>query len=89
MSYAVDYSPKAIKFLKKLDKNTRSTILDWIDKHLDGCADPRETGKGLTSNLSGKWRYRVGQYRLLAKISDQELVILLVDIEHRDKVYRN
>ena len=40
-------------------------ILDWMDKHIDGCEDPRVTGKGLTANRSGQWRYRIGDYRVL------------------------
>ena len=47
-------------------------ILGWIRKNLEGCENPRLHGKGLTANRSGEWRYRVGDYRLLAKIDDNK-----------------
>ncbi|MBR1552510.1 MAG: type II toxin-antitoxin system RelE/ParE family toxin, partial [Schwartzia sp.] len=49
---------------------------------------PRAHGKGLTSNLSGKWRYRVGDYRLIADIEDARVVILMLDVARRDEAYR-
>lgn len=85
--YSVDYTPQAVKELKKLDKYTRTFILAWIEKNLVGCADPRIHGKGLTSNRSGQWRYRVGDYRIIADISDETVTILILNIGHRKEVY--
>ena len=45
-------------------------------------------GKGLTENKSGLWRYRVGDYRIIADIEDDVLVILVVDVDHRSRIYR-
>lgn len=89
MNYRVEYSDRAVKNLKKLDKNTRKTLLDWIEKNLENCENPRAKGKGLTSNRSGEWRYRVENYRLIADIQDEKLVILFVEIGHRGQIYRN
>jgi mRNA interferase RelE/StbE len=72
----------------KLDVRQRKIISGWIEKNLEGCADPRALGKPLTGSLSGLWRYRVGSYRLLAKIHDEIVVIEIVNIGHRRKVYR-
>ena len=88
MSYHVEFAKRALKDLKKLDKSTASLILGWIRKNLEGCADPRVHGKGLTANHSGEWRYRVGDYRLLAEIQDGKLVILMLTIGHRSEVYQ-
>lgn len=88
MSYHVEFAKRALKDLKKLDKSTASLILGWIRKNLEGCADPRVHGKGLTANRSGEWRYRVGDYRLLAEIQDGNLVILMLTIGHRSEVYQ-
>lgn len=85
--YAVDYTPQAIKELRKLDKHTRMLVLAWIEKNLVGCADPRILGKGLTSNRSGQWRYRVGDYRLIANISDNIVTILVLSVGHRKEIY--
>ncbi|MBQ9887249.1 MAG: type II toxin-antitoxin system RelE/ParE family toxin [Lachnospiraceae bacterium] len=62
-------------------------IKAWIEKNLVGTSDPRAHGKGLTSNRSGQWRYRVGDYRILADIQDDTLIILVIDIGHRSKIY--
>ena len=70
MKYTVVFSKEALKDLKKLDKHTAALIIGWVRKNLEGCENPRAHGKGLTANLSGKWRYRVGDYRLLADIQD-------------------
>ena len=88
MSYHVEFAKRALKDLKKLDKSTAALILGWVRKNLEGCADPRVHGKGLTANRSGEWRYRVGDYRLLAEIQDGKLVILMLTIGHRSEVYQ-
>ena len=64
-------------------------VKDWIDKDLEGCENPRSHGNGLLSNRSGQWRYRIGNYRLLAKIQDIKLVLIFIDIGHRREVYKN
>ena len=87
--WRVEYSERAVKDLKKLDKYTAKLILAWIEKNLEGCADPRVHGKGLTANRSGQWRYRIGDYRLLAEIQDNKLVILALSVGHRREVYEN
>ena len=66
MKYTVEFSQSALKDLKKLDRHTAALILGWVRKNLEGCENPRQFGKGLTTNQSGQWRYRVGDYRLLA-----------------------
>ena len=88
MSYHVELSERAIKELKKLDKHTAALILGWVRKQLDGCENPRAFGKGLTANQSGKWRYRIGDYRLICDIEDGRLLVLILDAGHRSEVYR-
>ncbi len=88
MKYTVEYTPQAVKELKKLDKHTRAMIIGWIEKNLVGCENPRQKGKGLTANRSGQWRYRIGDYRLLADIQDNRIVILILAVGHRSEVYQ-
>lgn len=85
--YQVLFSDRALKELKKLDKHVALLIMAWIRKNLEGCADPRNKGKSLTANLSGQWRYRVGDYRILAEITDETIIILVLSIGHRRDVY--
>ena len=63
------------------------SIYAWIGKNLEECSNPRLYGKGLTANRSGQWRYRVNDYRLIAEIQDDVVVILIVRIAHRREVY--
>ena len=88
MSWHVLFTEKAKKMLKKMDKQTAAFLLGWIRKNLEGCEDPRQHGKGLTANRSGQWRYRVGDYRLIAEIQETEIVILIVNIGHRKDIYK-
>ncbi len=87
--YKVLITEKAKKQLKKLDKYTANTITSWLKKNLENCEDPRTKGKGLTANRSGQWRYRVGNYRIIAKIEDSEILILVLEIGHRSTIYNN
>ncbi|MGN0450358.1 MAG: type II toxin-antitoxin system RelE/ParE family toxin [Ruminococcus sp.] len=87
MKYKVEYTAQAVKQLKKLDKHTAALIYGWIDKNLVDCANPRLHGKGLTANKSGQWRYRIGDYRLIAEIQDEKITILLLNIGHRREIY--
>ena len=85
--YKVEYTERAIKELKKLDKYTRQMIFSWIDKNLSQCENPRAHGKALTANHKGKWRYRVGDYRIIAELQDDKIVILVLTVGHRSAVY--
>lgn len=87
MRYRVEFTKKSLKQLKKMDKQTSAMILGWIRKNLDDCINPRLFGKSLTANLSEKWRYRIGNYRLISKIEDQRIVILILEIGHRRDIY--
>lgn len=87
MKYKVEFTQRAVKELKKLDRHTGALIVGWIRKNLEGCDNPRLHGKGLTGNKSGQWRYRVGDYRLLAQIQEDKIVILILSVGHRREIY--
>ena len=89
MSYHVQLTDTAKKQLKKMDRQTASMLLGWMRKNLEGCENPRQHGKGLSANRSGQWRYRVGNYRLIAEIEDDRIVILILSIGHRGDVYKS
>lgn len=82
----VVYLNKARKQLAKLDNSVKRRILDYMDE-VAKLENPRERGKMLVGNLIGFWRYRVGDYRLLCRIIDEELVITVVEVGHRKEVY--
>lgn len=77
---------KCQKQFCKLDKQTQKRIGSFLDE-LETLENPRTKGKGLVANLSGFWRYRVGNYRIVCEIRDEELIILCLNIDTRDKIY--
>ena len=87
--YDVELSERFKKEFRKLDMYTQKMIRAWINKNLVDCTDPRQHGKGLTANRSGQWRYRIGDYRLICEIHDNELVILALTVGHRRAVYES
>ena len=87
MSHFVEYTDDAIKQLRKMDRLTRTMVLNWISKHLEGTDNSLVSGKELTGDKIGLWRYRVGDYRLVTKIDKGKLVILLVEIGHRSHTH--
>lgn len=89
MKYELKIEKKALKKLKKMDRKTSALLIAWISKNLDGTDDPRKHGKSLTGDYKGFWRYRVGDYRIIARIEDEELVIALIDLGHGKDIYRS
>lgn len=85
--YRVEYSKKAQKQIKKLDKQIQRLLFGWIDKHLEGTDNPRSSGKGLTGDHANEWRYRIGDYRLICDIQDDKMIILALEFGHRKDVY--
>ena len=86
MAWTIEYSAKAVKELKKIDKKAASTIIDYLND-IAQQEDPRSKGKALKGDKRQYWRYRVGNYRILCSIEDEELVILATHLGHRKDVY--
>ena len=87
MKYKVILTERAKKQLKKLDKHTSALIIGWLEKNVNDCENPRIHGKGLVENKSGQWRYRIGDYRVICEIQDNEVVVLVLEIGHRKEIY--
>lgn len=86
--FEVRYEKEAYKVLKKMDKFQAKVIMSWIEKNLVGTTNPRLHGKGLVGDKSGQWRYRVGNYRIIADIQDENIIILILSVGHRKEVYK-
>ena len=87
MKYKVIIRQKAEKQLNKLDDSMKLKIMRYIKQNLNNTDNPKKFGKASRYNLKGFWRYRVENYRIIAKIEKDELVILIVEIDKRDKIY--
>ncbi|MBQ6979853.1 MAG: type II toxin-antitoxin system RelE/ParE family toxin [Clostridia bacterium] len=86
-TYKVEFTERAKKQLHKLDRQRFLILTNWIAKNLSDCENPRLHGKALTANHAGKWRYRVGDYRILAKIDDNRIIIFVLEVGHRREIY--
>ena len=85
--WAIEFTPQAAKELKKLGKPNAARIIKVLEERIAKLDDPRELGKPLVGDWSGYWRWRIGDYRIIAKIEDERVVILIVRIAHRKGVY--
>jgi mRNA interferase RelE/StbE len=70
-----------------MDKTTLKRVVDYMDE-IATLIDPRSRGKSLVGNLKGLWRYRVGDYRIICQIKNDQLIILVTDVDHRKHVYK-
>ncbi len=86
MVYKIKYTPSACKQLSKLDKPDALRILEYMESRAH---NPTETGKPLRKNLKGYWRHRVGDYRVVSSIEDEALIVLVVMVGHRKRIYQN
>lgn len=84
--WQLSYAPKAAKWLKKTDPQTALRIRNALSA-LVKYGEPRQKGKSLTGTLSGLWRYRVGDYRIICDLVDERLTVLVIDIDHRSRIY--
>ena len=87
MRYKVVFTGKAKRQLLKLDRQVSALIVGWIERNIEGCENPRSHGKGLLGNKSGQWRYRIGDYRIVCEIRDNEVVVLVLEVGHRKNIY--
>lgn len=87
MAWTIEYTETALKKLEKLDRQTARSILDYLDDRIAPSANPRIYGKPLTGSLKGRWRFRVGDYRLICRLKDSEIIVLVIDLGHRRHIY--
>ncbi|MGO9006823.1 MAG: type II toxin-antitoxin system RelE family toxin [Beijerinckiaceae bacterium] len=87
-AWRIEFDAHALDDLRKLGTTPRVRILRFLDERVAGAEDPRRLGKALSGDKTGFWRYRVGDYRILVRIEDQRLVVLVISVGHRREVYR-
>jgi len=87
LDWRIEFSPAASREIRKLDRELQRRVLAYLEALIADCDNPRQRGKGLTSQRSGFWRYRVGDLRVICKIQDHELIVLVVTVSHRSSAY--
>lgn len=88
MAWTVEFDERARKDLRRLDAIVQKSILRYLRQRIAAAADPRRLGKPLHGEFAGLWRYRVGDWRLVCRIEDRRLIVLVLTIGHRREVYR-
>jgi mRNA interferase RelE/StbE len=89
MAWNIEFSIDADRELHKLDAQHAKRILKFLRERVANAENPRSLGKPLHGLRLGEfWRYRVGDYRLICKIEDDRLLVLVLRIGHRKEIYR-
>ena len=87
MTWIVEFDDAATKELRKLDRQAQQEILRYFRERIATNEDPRRFGKPLSHDLTGLWRYRVRNYRMICNIEDDKLIVLVVRAGHRKHIY--
>ena len=85
--WRVEFDPDAARDLHKLGHEARRAVLKYLRERIATTDNPRRYGHALTGDLKGLWRYRVGDYRIVADIRDHEILVMVVTVGHRRNVY--
>lgn len=89
MAWTIEVSVGAERELSKLDPQHAKRILNFLQDRIANLENPRSIGKALQGSRSGElWRYRVGDFRLICKIEDDRVVVLVLRVGHRKEIYR-
>lgn len=86
--WTIEFDPRARKELRALGSVDRNRVLRFLSERVADTDDPRQHGKALTGELTGVWRYRVGDIRILARLEYDRLVVLVLEVGNRRDVYR-
>ena len=87
MAWSIEFDEGVEKQLARLSPANQRRITDYLETRI-ATADPRALGQALQGRLAGLWRYRVGDYRIVARLEHDRLVVLVVDVGPRSDVYR-
>ena len=87
MAWAIEFLPAAAKELRKLDRTAAARIIHTLETRIATLDDPCTLGSALVGEHAGYWRWRIGDYRMIARIEDERITILVVRVAHRREVY--
>ena len=85
--WRVEFDRDAARDLRKLGREPQRLILHYLRTRIAIAQDPRRFGHALTGDLKGLWRYRVGDFRIVAKIEDDRFIVFVITVGHRREVY--
>ena len=87
MVWKVEFDPRALDELERLDRQAQRDVVRYLRERIATMEDPRRFGKPLRRDMAGLWRYRVADYRIVCEIREAEVVVFVVRVAHRSRVY--
>ena len=87
LAWRIEITHTAKKQLAKLDHQIQAEIVRYLRERIATDEDPRRYGAPLRKELAGRWKYRIGSYRLICEIQDEKILVLVLMVGHRSKVY--
>jgi mRNA interferase RelE/StbE len=87
LAWTIEYDPRVERDLRGLDKRIQKEILGYMASRIAPSDNPKSFGKALRHSQKGLWRYRVRDYRIICEIQQERVVVLVVAVGHRSKVY--
>ena len=88
LAWTVKFSTRAVKSLKRIDRPNQELILKFMTEKVANQPDPVSLAKKLSGNLGDFYRFRLGDYRIVCEVQNQELIILILQIGHRQNIYQ-
>ncbi len=89
MAWTIEFTESALRQMERLDRGVGQRIRKFLQERVAPMQDPRSIGQALHGKSLGQfWKYRIGDYRLVTRIEDDRLLILVVRIGHRREIYR-
>jgi len=85
MTWKIEWDNRARKELRTLDASVQNKIFNYLDDRVIN--NPRNFGRGLVGDKAGLWRYRIGDYRVVCQLEDDQLIVLIVSVGHRKEIY--
>lgn len=89
MAWRIEFLPDAAKELRKLDRTAAARVIKTLEERIASLDDPRTLGSALAGDHAGLWRWRIGDYRVIARVEDARITVLVVRVAHRREVYRS
>lgn len=90
MGWQIEILDDAKKDLSRLDKPIAHRITTFLRERIAPLEDPRSFGQGLRGARLGEfWKYRIGDYRVITRLEDDRLCVLVVKVGHRRQIYRS
>ena len=89
MVWRIEFESRALKEFQRLERPARERILRFLSERVEPSPDPRSFAEPLAGEaFAGLWRFRVGDFRLIAHFEDEVFLVLIVRIGHRRAIYR-